>query len=275
MSNLMTFHRILPGCEEGNRDAWQALLADYSPIAFRLFETYSPWTVDQCLEFWPEALRALTRDQCAPLRSFSHQSKREFLVNLRGFLMDWMATKLVPSHDALEPPAPTADILVEILKGLPLVHQEIDFLALAGYSQGTIERILRISPSVAGEGLGRLRSHYARVLDRTGDRCLWPSAWIGISHAARVGGQKDCAPLRLLIRILDGQASWYDKDPAEAHRTSCLHCLELWTSLLEVASWERQGAPWPPERVEPLLAAVPLQAQGKPKTSLLARMFGK
>jgi hypothetical protein len=273
MSNLMTFHRILPGCEEGKREAWHAFLAEYSRIAFRLFEVYSPWTDDQRLEFWLQALRALTAEQCAPLRHFSHQSKREFLVDLRAFLMDWMVTKLELSQQAEEPPAPTADTLVAMLKGLPLVHQEIAFFALAGYSQGTIESIMGISPSVAGEGIGRLRTHCGPVLDRTEDRCLWPAAWVGITRAARANGQKDCAPLRLLIHILDGQAKWENKLPVEQRRTTCLHCLELWTSLLEVVSWDRHGKPWPAEKVAPLLAAVPLKSQEKAQTSLLARMF--
>ena len=72
-----------------------------------------------------------------------------------------------------------------------------------------------------------------------------------------------------------GQASWYDRTPVEEHRSACLHCLELWTSLLEVVSWERATAPWSVEKIEPLLAAVPIKAQEKSKTSLLARMLGR
>jgi hypothetical protein len=271
----MTFHKILAGCEEGKREAWRAFLTDYTPIVLRLFEVYSPWASEQRGSSWAEALRALAADHGAPLRGFSHRSEREFLVDLRAFLLDWMVEKLDPSCEAAEPPAPTTEALTAIVEGLPLAHQEIVFLALAGYSQGTLEKILRISPAVAGEGLSRLRTHYAPVLERTEDRCLWPSAWIALGHAARAGQQKDCAPLRQLIRILDGQASWYDKSPAEHHRSSCLHCLELWTSLLEVVAWERQRKPWPAAEVEPLLAVVPLPAPEKTKPSLLARMFGK
>ena len=78
-----------------------------------------------------------------------------------------------------------------------------------------------------------------------------PPAWLGICKSARANGQKDCTPLRQLIRILDGQASWYDKSPAEEHRSKCLHCLELWTSLLEVVAWDRARQPWPADKVEP------------------------
>jgi hypothetical protein len=270
----MIFHNILPACEEGNPEAWKGFLTDYTPTALRLLGVYSPWSPEARLDCWRDALRALSANECATLRGFSHQSEREFLVGLRAFLQDWAALKLESSQDAADPPAPTDQTLGALLSGLPLLHQEIAFLTLAGYSQATIEKILRITPAVAEEGVARLRASYATVLERNDDRCPWPSAWIGIGTAARAHGQKDCPPLRQLIRILDGQASWYDKSPAETHRIKCLHCLELWTSLLEVVAWDRARQPWPAEKVETLLAAVPVK-QEKRKTSMLARMFGK
>jgi len=270
----MMFHKILPGCEEGKSEAWRAFLADYTSMALHFCGIYSHWAPEACLECWRDALRALSADECATLKGFSHQSEREFLVDLRAFLQERAATRLESSQDVADPPAPTVRTLETLLSGLPLVHQEIAFLTLAGYSPAALEKILRITPAVAGEGLGRLRASYARVLERSEDRCMWPSTWIGICKAARADGKKDCTPLRQLIRILDGQASWYDKTPAEEHRSKCLHCLELWTSLREVVAWDRTRRPWPAEKIEPLLAAVPVKRE-KGKPSLFARMLGK
>jgi hypothetical protein len=274
MSKLMTFHKILPGCEEGNPEAWRAFLANYTPTALQLFGVYSPWAPEARWDCWRDALQALSANESATMRGFSHQSEREFLVDLRAFLQDRAATKLESSQDSADPSAPTVEALGDLLSGLPLLHQEIAFLTLAGYSQRTIENTLRISPAVAEEGLTRLRASYASALERHDDRCLWPSAWIGVCQAARAAEQKDCTPLRQLIRILDGQASWYDKSPAEAHRSKCLHCLERWTSLLEVIAWDRTRQAWPPDKIESLLAVIPLK-QEKRKLSLFARMLGK
>ena len=270
----MIFHTILPGCEEGNPEAWRAFLADYTPAALHFLSVYTFWAPDARWEGWRDALRTLCANECATLRAFSHQSEREFLVGLRAFLQDWAAPKLASSPDTAEPSAPTVQTVGALLRGLPLLHQEIAYLTLAGYSQATLEKILRTTPAVAEEGWGRLRASYPAVLERNDDRCLWPSAWIGICKAARADEQKDCTPLRQLIRILDGQASWYDKSPAETHRTRCLHCLELWTALLEVVAWDRMRQPWPAEKIEPLLAALPLK-QEKRKTFQFARMLSK
>ncbi len=270
----MIFHNILPACEEGNAEAWRAFLKDYASTGLRIFGVYTPWGAEACLNGWRDALRELTAQNFAALRGFSHQSEREFLVDLRAFLQDWATPRLDSTLDAANPPVPTAATLTALLDGLPLLHQEIAFLALAGHSQASIENLLRITPAVAKEGLERLSASYAAVMERTGDRCLWPSAWIGICRGARGDTQKDCTPLRQLVRMLDGQASWYDKSPAEAHRSKCLHCLELWTSLLEVTAWDRLRQPLPAEKIEALLAVIPVK-QEKRKTSLLGRMLGK
>jgi hypothetical protein len=243
-------------------------------MALHFFGVYTPWAPEARLNSWRDALQALSANECATLKGFSHQSEREFLVGLRAFLQEWAATKIEPTQDAAAPPAPTLQTLGALLSSLPLVHQETAFLTLAGYSQATLEKILRITPAVAGEGLGRLPASYAQILERSEDRCLWPTAWLAICAAVRTDVQKDCTPLRQLVRILDGQTSWYYKSPAEEHRTKCLHCLELWTSLLEVVAWDRARQRWPPEKMEPLLAVVPVQ-QEKRKSSLFARMLGK
>ncbi len=274
MSKLIIFQRILPGCEEGSPEAWRAFLGNYTPMAVEFLGVYTPWDAEARLAVWRELLSEFCANDCAGLKGLPHQSEREFLVALRAFLQDRATPKLEARHDAAAPAAPNSESLTALLNGLPVVHQEVVFLTLAGYSQKTVEKILRTTPTVAGEGLGRLRASYAAMLERTDDRCLWPGAWMGICAAARTGAGKDCTPLRQFIRMLDGQASWYDKSPAEEHRAKCLHCLELWTSLLEVVAWDRTRQPWPDERIEPLLALVPVRKE-KPKSSLLARMLGK
>jgi hypothetical protein len=270
----MMFHQILSGCEEGNPEVWRGFLANYTPMALYFLSVYSPWNPDGRLAQWREDLRELCAADYAVLRGFSHQSEREFLVSLRDFLQDRAATKLAESVDGADPPPPSFEALKALVGGLPLLHQEIAFLSLAGYSQATIEKILRITPAISGEGLQRLRAAYPQALERGEDHCLWPAAWLGICNQARAGVEKDCTPLRQLIRILDGQVSWYDKSPAEDHRSKCLHCLELWTSLLEVTAWDRNRQPWPPAQVESLLAALPVKSDAR-KPSLFARMFGR
>ncbi len=123
-------------------------------MALQFFGVYSPWAPDARLDCWRDALRALSANECATLRGFSHQSEREFLVGLRAFLQDWAATKLESAQDAADPPAPTIQTLGALLSGLPLVHQEIAFLTLAGYSQGDPRKNSADYSRRGGRGVG-------------------------------------------------------------------------------------------------------------------------
>jgi hypothetical protein len=274
MSKLMTLYKILPGCAEGNPDAWRAFLSNYTPMALELYQVHAPATPEAQLERWRIAVQSLSTENYAGIKKFTHLSEREFLIDLRAFLLDQLAPTLDSAQDAKQPPAPTSESLQALVEGLPILHEEIAFLSLTGYTLQSVENILRIAPRVAEEGLERLRANYSGIVDRTEDRCLWPAAWAQIGKAARAAETKDCTPVRQLVRVLDGQASWYDKSPAETHRTKCLHCLELWGALLEATSWERRCQPWPTEKVEPLLAAIPLKGEAR-KASFFARMLGK
>lgn len=275
MSKLMTLYKILPGCGEGDPEAWQAFLSNYTPMALELYRVYTPAMPEKHLGHWKEALQDLSADGFAGIKKFTHHSsEREFLIDLRAILLDRVAPSLNPSQDAAEPAAPSFESLATLLAGLPVLHQEIAFLSLAGYTLESVESILRITPKIAEEGLERLRENHAVILERKTDSSLWPSAWVAIGRSARGAETKDCTPLRQLVRILDGQASWYDKSPAETHRTKCLHCLELWTALREVTLWERACQAWPADQVEPLLTAIPVKAQAR-KSSFFARMLGK
>jgi hypothetical protein len=274
MSKLMTLYKILPGCGEGDPDAWRAFLANYTPMALTLYRVYTPAAGETRLSHWKEAIEALSADSFAGIKKFTRMAEREFLIDLRAYLLDRVEPSIDPSQDAAEPPAPTSESLTALLTGLPVLHQEIAFLSFAGYTLESVESILRVTPKVAEEGLERLRASHAVLLERKTDACLWPAAWIAIGKAARASETKDCTPLRQLVRILDGQASWYDKSPAETHRTQCLHCLELWTSLREVTWWQRHCQPWPSDKVELLLYAIPVKAKAG-KSSFFARMLGK
>ncbi len=273
MSKLLTFQRILPACEEGRVEAWQAFLGQYSPVAFELLKVYAPWTSERRGAFWRDALLALSAEDYRRLRAFPHQAEREFLVEVRTFLFERAHPLLEVEKDSQGASAPTAEKIAALLEGAPLLHQEIMFLKLAGYSDRTLEQLLRISPTVGKAGLERLRAEYGAVLERTEDQCSWPAAWLGITRAAREARKPDCPALRQLIRVLDGQISWYEKEPIEQHRAHCLSCLEHWTALLEVVGWAKRAQPLRDPQVDALLSALPLNEAVKEKKPFFKRLF--
>lgn len=274
MPKLITFHKILTGCEEGSREGWQLFLSDYTPIVYQLLSVYVPLEPELQRQFWRERLQDLASNNYERLRTFDHQAEREFLYDLRTFLLEQAAAKLDASRDSQEAPRPTPETVAALLKGLPLIHQEILFAKMAGYSNASLEKLFRITPTVAQNGLERLRASYSILLERKDDRCLWPAAWTEVLGSARAAKTPDCPPLRQFVRILDGQSSWYDKEPVEQHLAGCPHCLERWIALRELIYWRCEAKPCSLEDVEALLSSLPLQAESKPRRSLLGLRLG-
>ncbi len=269
---MLTFHKLIVGCAEGEGEAWRAFLTDYSPALLRLTEIYVAGQCNPAI-VWQGTLDSLCTENFKQLRSIEHQSEPEFLAGLRSVLMDQAVASVHPQNPSNSPEL-TSDRLRRFLKDLPLLHQELVFLKLAGYSDPTLEAIFRITPAAAQKSVERLPAEFGYVSPHNVDACLFPAAWLQLQKQARTERAEACPPLRRFVQIQDGQAGWYDKEPAETHLASCLHCLEAWTGLREVKHWRIAAPPIPADEVEKLLARLPVQQRRKRAKPLFKRMFG-
>jgi hypothetical protein len=255
---LLTFHKIIAGCEEGDAAAWKAFLADYSPLIIQLAAVYFGREADTT-GIWRGGLSNLCAENFNLLRSFEHQSELEFLAGLRYCFLDHALRQLKFADRPPAFPTPTLERTAALLKDLPLVHQEVVFYKLAGYSDKTLDQMLRITPSVAQKGLERLREDYAAILGREDDTCLASQAWLVLVREAHAARGQDCPSLRQFLRIQDGQSGWYDKEPTETHLMTCLPCLEAWTALREIAYWRNAAPPASREVLEALSQLIPVR----------------
>ena len=278
-SGILSFHQVREQCEQGGADVWRSFLTFYSPLCLQLARIYTAGDAP----VWERTLEGLMKDNFAQLRAMQRQTEREFLMDVRTALFDCALaeaakkTSAEPSASELAAPeSPTFNIekVTKILDGLPLLHQEILWFKLAGYTDATIERILRMAPSVAHGALDRLGPDFAAARDLASDHCLWPEAWLDFLRQARAAKKEECPPLHQLLRIHDGQVSWYDKEPMERKVASCLHCLDSWTGLREVAYWRRAAPGVSPDQIEQLLRKLPLIVPEE-KKSLFGRLFKK
>jgi hypothetical protein len=269
---LLTFHKILNGCETGDREAWFAFLSDYTPFVVQLARIYLPTQPDPLL-LWREDLAALCNDHFDLLRTFEHQSEREFLAGLRAFFLDRGLAKL----DAVDNPLDGSKLEVEtvrrLVSDLPLLHQELVFLKLAGYSDRTLEQMFRIAPVVAEKAFERLQETYAPWLGRDSDVSLRPRAWLKLVKDLQVAKTDSCPPVRLFLRIQDGQVGWYEKEPAEKHLAQCLHCLEAWTAFREIHYWRAASPPVSSQDIDSLASAIPTSTPNKKPAPFLKHIF--
>lgn len=276
---LYTFHKVRERCEQPNAEAWRAFLNFYSPLGLHLLGIYAPDPAE-ARRVWEKTLRALAENNFERFRGASRQTEREFLADVRALLLDTVTGEAPGgTADAAEAVAPETagerlldpEKLGKLLEGLPLLHQEMLFFRLGGYTDATIEEMLRFAPGVAEKAFARLGPDLSAAQNLEKDRCLWPADWLDILRHARGGKKENCPQLHQFLRVQDGQVSWYDKEPVEKHVSGCLYCLERWTALREVGHWRRAAPAVPPEQIEEFLRVLPVGPE--PKKSLLRRIF--
>jgi len=270
---LFTFHKIREQSEQGTAEAWRALLEFYAPAFFRLLEIEGAMSAQEALPVVKKMLGDLTGNGLERLHATSRQSEREFLGDLRAMLLEAAAEYVSAKNpETLAAGAFEPDKIANLLDGLPLLHKEMLFFRLAGYTENTVERVMRLSPRVAEKAFERLAGEYqaARLTER--DQCPWPAAWLAFLKQARGLKTENCTPTHEMVRIHDGQVSWYEKEPVEKHVSGCLHCLEAWTGLREVGYWRRAADPISASQIDQLFEVIPVEKTLTKKKSFLQRL---
>ena len=275
-TTLFTFHKIREQGEQGNAEAWRAFLDFYGPVFVRLLEIHGAVERAEALRILKKALADLSANGFERFRATSRQSEREFLGDIRGLLLEVALEAAFNPAPAESPSTAPGGIfetekIAKLLEGLPLLHKEMLFFKLSGYSDDTLERVLRIAPRVAEKAFERLTAEYEPARHAKGERCPWPADWLAFLKRARGLKAENCLSPHQFIRVHDGQVSWYDKEPVEKHVSACLHCLEAWTGLREVGYWRHAADPLSASEIKQLLEALPVE---KPpvKKSLFARL---
>lgn len=270
---LYTFHKIREQSEQGRAEAWRALLDFYAPAFFRLLEIHGALRPREASPIVKKTLAEFTANGFERVRGTSRQSEREFLGELRALLLGVASDSIasqnleIPGSGAFEP-----EKIAKLLDGLPLLHKEMLFFKLAGYTEASIERLMRISPRVAEKAFERLAQEYQAARQTEQDRCPWPAAWLAFLKQARALKTETCTPAHEMVRIHDGQVSWYDKEPVEKHVSGCLHCLEAWTGLREVGYWRHAAEGLSASEIDDLLEIIPIEKPPATKKSLLQRL---
>ncbi len=212
---VFTFHKIREQGEQGEPGAWRAFLEFYSPLYLHLGSLYAP-AGEQASGVWEKTLGGLAADNFARFRATSRQSEREFLSDVRALLLDQAGSKgsggggdaaavnpdaapeaaaVNTDAAAVSPDAARVNVetlglekLGKIVGELPLLHQEMLFFKLAGYTDATLELVLRVAPRVAQASFERLSPDFAAA--RTLDQRSLSMALGMAGHAAlRAGGQ--------------------------------------------------------------------------------------
>lgn len=262
---VRTIFTMAEDCARDQRLGWFEFVRDYGSIARTLLTHFFP-TLTPEADMHVAAVFARTRaNGAAWFSTFKFSNEREFLVAFRNLVFAY-------GREQERVPAPQISLeqLAEIVKDLPVVEREMLWLFIKGYDPAQIGHIIS---NLEGTALAvkqvadqRLRA----VIPGSTPDAFVLSARV-LMEAAEKKGSEQCLSFRTFNNIINGQASWRERDAAEQHIKDCFYCLDRYTSFCE-GIWLRKDAPALAEaEVEAVLEKMGVPA--KKSKGLLAKLF--
>jgi hypothetical protein len=225
---IMNLQTMLEGCMRRNHRSWEFFISRYGAVAWKVVELDSGFQGRQTEASLAEVMASMDEENCRFFKEFSGSSEREFLVHLRGKVLSFCRDRF----RAAEPPVLDVQSLHQIFIKAPLAYQEAAWLALKGYSDEIVGKILRIPLTLARKGRSELLPRLSDSLSQTDQPCLKLDDRV-LSEIEGSGGH-NCVSVKIFSKVMDGQMPWRDKQLIEQHTAECLHCLDRETSLKEI-----------------------------------------
>ena len=266
---------MLEGCREGNRGACRQLVQSYLSLAEFWIDHYFRVLRPHRDQILVELLKSSIVEPDGLLKTFQGTWEREFLREWRLYTLRLCRGRAVYVDGPTSPPL-TRDQLAELLKGFPLLHQQLVWFRMCQIPLKEVVQILSMRPEAAEPVL-------VKALERGAEMTLPLSSEERIlsippNLLVEIDNEKteDCVPVRLFNKIIDGQALWAEKEKAEGHAADCLYCLSTLTALKETKFKLRTLPAANPLRTENLVNS----AMGKPEekksfSAAVGRFFKK
>ncbi len=262
---VRTIFTMAEDCARDQRQGWYEFVRDYGVIARTLLTHFFPTLTPEADNHVPAVFARARANGAAWFSTIKFSNEREFLMAFRNLVFAY-------GREQERVPAPqiTLEQLAEITRDLPVVEREMLWLFIKGYDAGQIGRIVSNLESTALAVRKVAEERLRAVIPGSIPDAFVLSARV-LMEAAEKKATEPCLSLRAFNNIINGQASWRERDTAEQHIKDCFYCLDRYTSFCE-GIWLRKEAPALPEpEVEAVLERMGVAAKGS--KGLLAKLF--
>ena len=262
---VRTIFSMAEDCARDQREGWYDFVRDYGAITRTLLAHFFPTLTPEADTHVAAVFARARANGVAWFSTFKFSNEREFLMAFRNLVFAY-------GREQERVPAPQISLeqLTEIMKDLPVVEREMLWLIIKGYDPEQIGRIISNLESTAQAvkkvGDERLRA----VIPGSTPDAFAVSARVLI-EAAEKKSSEQCLSLRAFNNIINGQASWRERDLAEQHIQDCFYCMDRYTSFCEGIWLRKDAQPLADAEVEMVLARMGV-AEKKSK-GLLAKLF--
>ncbi len=259
---------MLEGCIQKDLRSWQFFISHYGAVSRRLVRSHFDQTEGKLDQFLGELLGSIYKENCRFFRESLGSSEREFLLHLQERTLSLLRAHIQTSHNSVLKP----EILSQVFTKAPLAYQESTWLALQGYNDEEIGKIMRVPISLARKGRGEL---IPRLTSYVGETDL---STLGLDQTllGEIENRKgpNCVAVKAFSKVMDGQMPWREKQVIEQHIAECLYCLDRATSLKETIFHLRNLPPLEEELVKKFMGQIIFAHEAAAaQSSFLTKMF--
>jgi hypothetical protein len=264
---VRTIFSMAEDCARGERLGWQEFVRDYAPIARTLLHHFFPMLAPEMETRVAAVLQRARAHDNAWFHQLKFQNEREFLMAFR---------ELVFAYGREVARVPTPELSLEqvrsIMKDLAVVEREVLWMFIKGYDAPRIGPMMMNTEATAQATKDIADQRLAQVLPGATADAFNISARVLIAEAEKTGGES-CLPLKTFNNLVNGQVSWRERELAEQHIRDCFHCIDRYTSFLEMIRLRKDAQPLAEAEVNAILAQLNLPAEKR--KGLLAKFFAK
>ena len=240
---IYTCYEMIRDCRADRAEGWRYFVANYVPVMRRIAAHYAPETsADELIARLVSGLRGAGSSL---FESLDPAPERWFVAQLRQQMLAGI------SAAAPENPLPL-EVLAEAWSPLTLTQKLAAWLETMQYDAKAAGTMLRMAPptveKIRGQAADLLRGkldHWSRALVSENGRAL------GIATAGAAG--KECLTPKVFLDVLDGRATWQDREDMERHASGCWHCIDHFGRMAEVIELLRGARPLEDTEISPWL----------------------
>ena len=262
---VRTIFTMVEDCARDERQGWYEFVRDYGAITRTLLTHYFPTLAPEAESHVPAVFARARAHSAAWFSTFKFSNEREFLMAFRDLVFAY-------GREEEHVPAPhiSLDQLGQIMSDLPVVEREMLWLFIKGYDAIQIGGILSNLESTA-VGVKKVADERLRtVIPGSSPDAFVLSARVLI-QAAEKKGSEQCLSFKSFNNVINGQATWRERDAVEQHVKDCFYCLDRYTSFCEGIRLRKDAQPLPEPEVEAMLEK--MGAPGKRSKGILAKLF--
>ena len=237
---IYTCYEMIRDCRADKAEGWSHFASAYVPVIRKILAHYAPSGPD-VLE---PVLLAARKPGAELFQLLEPSPERWFVAQLRQQVV--AALPVTAAQIPLD-----LDTVVEALAPLTFTEKLAAWFETMNYGTPEIGTLLRMAPAT----VEKIRERANELIRGKSD--MWRRGLLAENgrtlgnQAAGIVKTEDCSTPKFFLDVLDGRATWRNREVMEHHATACWQCIDHFCRMAEVIELLRGVKPLTDAEAEP------------------------